>query len=102
MRLIDADEALKLFRKEYESTEKLIRQGETHLDSLAEGFMEAAHIIKYVSIAVDAVPVVRCRDCENSWEDIPGRSCSYGPCVDCCVPDDFYCANGEPKKAKTN
>ena len=63
--LIDVDKALELFREEYEKTERLIRQGETHLDSLAEGFTEAAHIIKYILPTVDAVPVVRCRDCKH-------------------------------------
>lgn len=38
MRLIDADEALRLFGEEYEETKELIHNGETQLDSLAEGF----------------------------------------------------------------
>lgn len=68
MRLIDADEALRLFGKEYEETKELIHNGETQLDSLSEGFTEACHIIKYVLPTVDAVPVVRCKDCK--WHDI--------------------------------
>lgn len=44
---------------------------------------------------VDAVPVVRCKDCRNSYEGIDGRICSFGPCVDCVVPDDFFCSQGE-------
>lgn len=67
MRLIDADNALELFRAEYQNTENLIKQGEKQLDSLAEGYTEAAHIIKHISPTVDAVPVVRCRDCKF-WE----------------------------------
>ena len=67
MRLIDADNALELFRAEYQNTENLIKQGEKQLDSLAEGYMEAAHIIKHISPTVDAVPVVRCRECKF-WE----------------------------------
>ena len=63
MRLIDADNALELFRVEYQNTENLIKQGEKQLDSLAEGYTEAAHIIKHISPTVDAVPVVRCREC---------------------------------------
>lgn len=66
-RLIDADNALELFRAEYQNTENLIKQGEKQLDSLAEGYTEAAHIIKHISPTVDAVPVVRCRECEN-WK----------------------------------
>lgn len=65
MRLIDADNALELFREEYQNTESLIKQGEKQLDSLAEGYTEAATIIKYISLTVDAVPVVRCRDCKH-------------------------------------
>ena len=57
MRVIDADEALRLFDEEYEETKELIHNGETHLDSLAEGFAEAHHIIKYVLPTVDAVVV---------------------------------------------
>lgn len=64
MRLIDADEALRLFGKEYEKTKELIHNGETQLDSLAEGFTEAHHIIKYVLPTVDAVVVTRCKDCK--------------------------------------
>lgn len=44
--------------------------------------------------AADVAPVVRCRDCKHSYEDLGGLCCSYGPCVDCPVPPDFWCANG--------
>lgn len=44
---------------------------------------------------VDAVPVVRCRECQYSYEAISGRYCSRGPCVDCFVPDYFFCSYGE-------
>lgn len=43
---------------------------------------------------VDAEIVVRCKDCEYSYEDIDGLTCVYGPCVDCTVPEDFYCKYG--------
>lgn len=68
MRLIDADEALRLFGEEYEETKELIHNGETQLDSLAEGFTEAYHIIKYVVPTVDAVEVVRCKECKHCGE----------------------------------
>mgnify|MGYP007007769958 CR=1 FL=1 len=41
---------------------------------------------------VDVAPVVRCKDCKHSWEDISGLCCSYRVCIDLTVPDDFYCA----------
>lgn len=47
---------------------------------------------------VDAVVVTRCKDCANSYEDAFGRVCTYGICVDCTVPDDFYCASSKPKE----
>ena len=48
--------------------------------------------------AVDVAPVVRCRDCKHSYEDLGGLYCSYGPCVDCPVPPDFWCANGRRRE----
>ena len=98
MRLIDADALPKLFDAEYKQTVKLIRGGEKHLDNLAEGFAEAIRIAKYIAPTVDAVPVVRCKDCRNSYEGIDGRICSFGPCVDCVVPDDFFCSQGERRE----
>ena len=100
MRLIDADEALILFGEEYEETKELIHNGETQLDSLAEGFTEAYHIIKYVLPTVDAVQVVRCKDCEYSYDEISYLCCSHGVCVDCEVPPNFSCAYGKRRAEK--
>ena len=47
--------------------------------------------------AADVAPVVRCKDCKHSWEDIGGLCCSHGACVDLTVSGDFYCAYGERK-----
>lgn len=44
--------------------------------------------------AADVVEVVRCKDCKHSYEDLMGRCCAFGACVDCIVPDDFFCAYG--------
>lgn len=49
----------------------------------------------------DVAPVVRCKDCEHSWEDIGGLCCGYGPLVDCIVPEDFFCAYGAKKVGGT-
>lgn len=93
MRLIDGDNALKAFAVEYKKTKELIDSGETHLDNLAEGFTEAAHIIRYIATTVDAVPVVRCKDCKHLFGTIcavcgllprkPEDFCSYGERKDC-------------------
>lgn len=46
----------------------------------------------------DAVPVVRCKDCEYSYDEISYLCCSHGVCVDCEVPPNFYCADGKRKE----
>lgn len=45
--------------------------------------------------AADIAPVARCKDCEYSYEDLCGLCCSHGPCVDCNVPEDYFCAYGK-------
>ena len=45
--------------------------------------------------SADVAPVVRCRDCWHSYEDIDGLVCGYGVCIDCIVREDFFCADGE-------
>lgn len=46
-------------------------------------------------IIVDAVPVVRCKDCIHSYDDLCGLCCTCGPYVDCVVHPEFYCADGK-------
>lgn len=48
--------------------------------------------------AIDVAPVVRCKDCENSYYAVDDLICSYGPCVDCPVSPDFWCANGKRRE----
>lgn len=45
--------------------------------------------------AVEVPPVVRCKECKHCYEAIDSLVCAYGPCVDCTVPEDFYCKYGE-------
>lgn len=47
--------------------------------------------------AADVAPVVRCRDCEHMEEMIGGPICTFGICVDCVVPEEFYCGYGKRK-----
>ena len=49
--------------------------------------------------AVDAVPVVRCKDCIHSYDDLCGLCCTCGPYVDCVVEPEFYCADGKRRGA---
>lgn len=53
----------KLFDEEFKKTRRLIQQGETHLDNLAEGFLEADRVIQKIPTA-DVVEVVRCEECK--------------------------------------
>lgn len=48
--------------------------------------------------AADVAPVVRCKECENSYYAVDDLICSYGPCVDCPVPPDFWCSNGRRRE----
>lgn len=95
MRLIDADNALELFRAEYQNTESLIKQGEKQLDSLAEGYTEAAHIIKHISPTVDAVPVVRCRECRYYAASGATTSFCIHPGGMKFTSDSDYCSRGQ-------
>lgn len=90
MRLIDADELRKLFKEEFRRTKKMIVEGQAHLDSLAEGYAEADHLLRFCALTVDAVPVVRCRDCKN-WKPYGSKAARkigdplerYGGCEVC-------------------
>lgn len=84
-RLIDAD---KLEKQEYWGNERCF------------DYVDAEDIDN--APTVDAVEVVRCKDCKHSWKDLGGLTCSHGVCVDCVVFGDFYCANGERKKGADN
>ena len=44
---------------------------------------------------VDAVPVVRCKDCR--WRDNQDGSTAWIPCRALVTPNDFYCPRGERK-----
>lgn len=46
----------------------------------------------------DVAPVVRCKDCEYSYDEISYLCCSHGVCVNCEVPPNFYCAAGKRKE----
>ena len=43
----------------------------------------------------DVEPVVRCKDCEYSYDEISYLCCYHGVCVDCVVPPNFSCAYGK-------
>lgn len=110
MRLIDADNVPALFDAEFKETKKLVLEGETHLDNLAEGFAEAIHVIRAMQ-AIDAVPVVYCKDCKyadterrNATEKRYYKGILFCRNANMCGdeplamwPDDF-CSYGEKKE----
>lgn len=67
-------------------------------------YLLAAKVLREVSDApaADVEPVVRCRDCKYSYEDISGRCCSHGPCTDWVVLDDSFCSQGERRTGNEN
>ena len=79
MRLIDADALI----------EDALTEG-------AYGYVDAKQIAD--APAVDAVPVVRCKDCIYSYEEFGFIHCTFGPYGDGSVPSQFYCAEGKRKR----
>ena len=96
MRLIDADKMAVDESEAYMSAQVQIT------DDLKWLVNFAAHSKIQRLIAdtptVDAVPVVRCKECENSYYAVDDLICTYGPCVDCPVSPDFWCANGRRRE----
>ncbi|MBO7253015.1 MAG: hypothetical protein J6V25_10380 [Oscillospiraceae bacterium] len=66
-RLIDANDIPELLEKEFARKWRLILDGETHLDNLAEGFFSAKNVI-WAMPTVDAVEVVHGHWDEDHWE----------------------------------
>ena len=79
MRLIDADALIK----------EACAEG-------AYGYVDAKQIAD--APTVDAVEVVRCKDCIYSYEEFGFIYCTFGPYGDCAVPSQFYCAEGKRKR----
>ena len=91
MRLIDGDALIEKFNEKADMSECLVDA------RTAERFATFCALADAVeeTPTVDAEVVVRCKDCEYSYDDISGMCCSHGVCVDCEVPPNFYCAYGK-------
>lgn len=76
MRLIDAD-ALE---------ERLLEKG--FYPAIVKRAIEDAPV-------VDAVEVVRCKDCIYTRKLYGRLVCKYGTCSGCILCEDFFCATGE-------
>lgn len=86
MRLIDADE-FEVYTCVNKSTDYV------------DGVQSVLEMIDSAP-AVDAVPVIRCKGCEYSYESIGYIICSHGVCCECIVQPDFYCAEGKRKEGE--
>lgn len=95
-RLIDAENYRNLFNEEFKKTMELIRKGETHLDTLAEGFTEADRVIRALPTIdpVHAAGACYCRECRNYNKPRLGW-CSHH--MDRENPDDF-CIYGKRRE----
>ena len=91
MRLIDADALIEKFNEKADMAECLI---DARTAERFATFCALADAVEEMP-TVDADVVVRCKDCEYSYDDISGLCCSHGVCVDCEVPPNFYCAYGK-------
>ena len=91
-RYIDVEGYRKLFDEEYKKTRKLIYEGETHLDNLAEGFSEAGRVIDRMPTA-DVVEVVRTKDCKYHHNLDGGVKCERMDGLLMTLPNDF-CSYG--------
>ena len=92
MRLIDADALLDEFLKRYTERER----SRNLVFAACEIKQDFADMISNAT-TVDAVPVVRCKDCIHSYDDLYGLCCTCGPNVDCVVTPKFYCADGKER-----
>lgn len=86
MRLIDADALVEEMIKEESFPDYTI--SEVQIWKFAERMVEYAPTI-------DAVPVVRCKNCSQSYENVSGIYCRYHFSE---TEADFYCGDGEPKE----
>ena len=111
-RYFDANVLSALLDVEYRRKMKIVREGNPHLDTLAEGIMSVSILLGTMP-AVDAVEVVRCKDCKHWWPERKERCAAlhqepFGWCL--CRRDfddaDYreirkhndFCSAGERKK----
>ena len=99
MRLVDVHEVRKLFKEEFKRTKKMIADGQIHLDTLAEGYAEADHLLRFRALTVDAVPVVRRRDCVYAQSaKVNKKGYRICPASHMEITDDDFCSYGEKKE----
>lgn len=96
MRLIDGDALIEKFNEKADMAECLV---DARTAERFATFCALADAVEEMP-TVDAEVVIRCKDCEYSYDDISYLCCSHGVCVDCEVPPNFYCAYGKRRAGK--
>ena len=91
MRLIDGDALIEKFNEKADMAECLV---DARTAERFATFCALADAVEEMP-TVDAEVVVRCKDCEYSYDKIRYLCCLHGVCVDCEVPPNFYCAYGK-------
>lgn len=94
MRLIDGDALIEKFNEKADMAECLI---DARTAERFATFCALADAVEEMP-TVDAEIVVRCKDCEYSYDELSYLCCSHGVCTDCEVPPNFYCAEGKRKE----
>lgn len=103
MRLIDADELLDILYngvEYYRTVSDGIKKTDENIYAYKCGWNEALKSASKWSPTVDAVPIVRCKDCRNCEER---QTANYLPFLYCkthehSVLSNFYCSWGERRE----
>lgn len=94
MRLIDADE---LYRIEKLLDTSMLRQNTAAFVLLDQVLYDIQNVPE-----VDAVPVVRCKDCLYAFDKYGHIECSHGVCYRNTYNEpDMFCSYGKRKEANT-
>ena len=92
IRLIDKTELLRTLEQDINVTVT----GQENMEAVKRCLQEVLDDVRN-SPEVDAVPVVRCKDCKHGQDRVNGRIiCFYLDCLS--VEDDWYCADAERKE----
>lgn len=102
-KLVSADRMVELAQHAYKEWNLAMAAAEgnrqiNHVFKMQELCKAVESVVK-AAPAVDAVEVVRCKDCIKSCESCAGLRCSWlaGPDGDMLVADDDFCSYGEKR-----
>ena len=93
MRLIDADDLVA----------KIMMDAPDFLDggsSITKAFIMAMVRTKIATPTIDAVPIVRCKDCKHRDPEDGRCDSGHGIRWNLPRPDDWFCADGERKEGR--